>query len=118
MLTNSYILYCKIQLIHLSTKTVSHYEFIKQFALTWMDPKKYGPYANEDDGEECTQCKRKSVVLDLDDDEIVQPAQKVGTRSSSQVQCLPEVTVSSIKSKRNNRINDLSLDPASGSLNC
>ena len=43
MLANSYIFYTKFHKMHKTEKMmVSHYEFIKLIAISWIDPDKYG----------------------------------------------------------------------------
>ena len=43
LLTNAYVLYKKFHLLHSSKAAVSHYDFIKQVALAWINKERYWP---------------------------------------------------------------------------
>ena len=43
LLTNSYVLYCKYHTMITSKKGVSHYEYIKQISLAWINHELYWP---------------------------------------------------------------------------
>ena len=142
-LTNSYIMYRKYHELHLSThKAVSHYEYIRQIALTWMDNRRYGPHATVDDGEDdddtsrATRKKRKKPaggdrVINLydsssDEDTLASARTSRSKKSRTNVVSMECSMTSSATSgspppqkvKKNARINDAALDPASGSLRC
>ena len=120
MMTNAYILYCKYHAMHLSTNTVSHYDFIKQVALAWMDPTRYGPRKkNTETAHQPNKKRGRSVVLDSSDDEIEQPRCLRSKKESLETSSTCSIaTTSTVKTMRNTRINDESLDPSVGSLRC
>lgn len=43
LLTNSYVLYCKYHKMMDSKKVLSHYDYIKQFSLAWINQEQYWP---------------------------------------------------------------------------
>ena len=54
-------MYRKYHQIHLSDKYLSHYDYIKQVALSWIDPKAYGPRA-------ITQGTKRANAIVIDED--------------------------------------------------
>ena len=133
-LTNSYILYRKYHELHLSTSALTHYEYIKQVALAWMDNRRYGPYAtvndaNDDDSSRVSvrTKKRKSNTIDLYDSSSEEEtlSSRKSTRSTNEPTFQYSMTSSATsgstpprKVKKNARINDAALNPAAGSLWC
>ena len=127
LMTNAYIAYSKYHKVHLSTNVVSHYDFIKQIALAWMDPRKYGP--NAEVVEEELNGKRKKEVITVDDSDddnatncgwrmVSKRRIRLKTGEDDMTVCT-EVTESSAgSSSRNARVNDQSLDPGVGALKC
>ena len=98
LLTNSYIAYKKYHLFLDSDKILTHYDFIKAIALSWINREQYWPK------EQTKKIKRKP-----DDNQIM-------TRQKKRVE------FESLSSSSNNskciRINDSTLHPVSGKLNC
>jgi len=43
MLTNSYILYLKLHETFDSKHVLTHYQFIENITMSWIDPEHYGP---------------------------------------------------------------------------
>ena len=117
LLTNSYIMYRKYHQIHLSDKYLSHYDYIKQVALSWIDPKAYGPRA-------ITQGTKRAnaIVIDEDFDEddnvssicTVKKLQK-SARAGVNLQASNDEDSSSVASKCV-RVSDWLLDPMYGAL--
>ena len=104
LLTNAYIMYRKYHIMHCSTNYCSHYDFIKQVALTWIDPNAYGPN------------KKKRAAIHVDDDgsisRVRQRRLSYNTRSSDDSSSLGSVVT------RNSTVNDKSLHPVNGRLKC
>ena len=95
LLTNCYILYKKFHSLHDSKATVSHYDFIKQICLAWIDKEQYWPKSEESK-------KRKA-----EDD-------KMKTRAKKRFEF--DVTSSSSSTTICTTINDKTLHPVHGKL--
>ena len=74
LLTNSFILYKKFHFLHDSTDAVTHYQFIKQICLAWIDRERHWPKHPEkisqkrkspEDDKVITRGARKKIELDL-----------------------------------------------------
>ena len=101
MLTNSYILYVKFHKLHKAeTELVSHYDYIKLIAISWIDPARYGPQTP------MKQLPKSKRALDEESSRpstrrrIIEAAQSAGMK----------------KSKRCKEVTDHSLDPVKGGL--
>ena len=66
LLTNAYILYRKYHLSHNSKVPVTHYEFIKQITLAWIDPDTHWPK-----GTEAHQSKKRKAAEQNEDQDTV-----------------------------------------------
>ena len=100
LLTNSYVLYQKYHLMIDSKKAVSHYNYIKEIALAWVNPELYWP-------KKIRPTKRKAKG-EID-------SNKRKTRSA--VRHLDTESVCTTSSKAPNVTNE-SLHPATGNLSC
>ena len=101
MLTNSYILYLKYHHMHDNGDNVlSHYDYIKQISMAWIDPDRYWPNKKRSKRKRGTTPVRRSVRLEdsSDDDESMSTA-----TSATSTRCQP--------------IDAAALHPISGSLN-
>ena len=105
MLTNAYISYIKFHQMHDSKETVTHYDFIKQIALAWINQEMYWPKKHPAAVASSKKRKRQG-------DENRQITRRV---AAEQI----EHDVSSVSSVGSGvRVNDASLDPIKGKLNC
>ena len=93
LLTNSYVVYLKFHKLHDSRNTVSHYNYIKQIALAWINQELYWPKREVK--------KRKKEY------------EGTGTRSRRRMEVESLASSSSMKCTK---IDDKSLHPARGKL--
>jgi hypothetical protein len=101
MLTNSYILYCKFHKMHDSKKVLSHYDYIKQISLAWINQELYWPHK---------VTKTKATKKRSREPETTQ------ARSRKRKPDTDIASVSSAGSSRCPKIEDDSLDPNNGKL--
>ena len=102
MLTNSYILYLKFHSMHDSKRTLSHYDYIKQISLAWINQELYWPKKVT----KTTATKKRSSEKET----------TTQTRSRKRKSDTDLASVSSSGSSRCVRIDDDSLDPNNGKL--
>lgn len=112
LLTNAYIMYRKYHVLHCSTHYVSHYDFIKQVALTWIDPRNHGPKA---------ELKRKrddAIEINDDSDDGVSFSRPSRKCKKLSLQGDNSTVSSGGATVRNARVNEKTLDPTCGALKC
>jgi hypothetical protein len=117
LLTNSYVLYCKYHRMIDSRQAVSHYDYIKQVALAWVNQDQYWPIVQKvsnkrkakDDGKRSTRSANKKLdidtasmssnnsTIDIKDGHLHPITGKLSCRLNTSVQHLPEKK----KGKRN-----------------
>ena len=98
-MTNSYILYCKYHKLHRSKDTVSHYNFIKQIALAWINPELFPT-------PKVSSAKRKSR----------EEKTHINTRSKKRIIVEPDTFSGTSSSSKCNQVDDKTLDPVTGKL--
>lgn len=103
LLTNSYVAYKSYHFIHDSKEVKTHYEYIKDIALAWVNRDTYWP-------------KEKEFVSSQDSNGIMSPDDGIAfTRARKR---LHEEISSSSSSKICSRVSDKALDPHRGALSC
>lgn len=110
LLTNSYVAYSKYyDLVEMSEKKMSHYDYIKAVALSWICPNRFRSPSTS------TTSTSDSAVYDL---EVFLPAKKKVKLSSSETYCSTTSSSSTTILKRKTVVNDSSLHPSHGELIC
>ena len=99
LLTNSYVLYLKFHRLHDSKQICSHYDYIKEISLAWINPELHWPKKK-------TKAAAKSKEI----------YNKVKTRLRKRFREDDMVSASNFNSSKCERVNDASLHPTAGKL--